>query len=118
VFGTYLAVTLLASALNGAAAYANLSGHEYARNQADEMRVPHSWHLPLGLLLGAGSLGLLAGLVVPVLGVLAAAGLVLYFVGAFGAHIRARDYHFGPWAVFFGVAVAALALTLVHHRPW
>ncbi|MFJ8504758.1 hypothetical protein [Streptomyces avermitilis] len=37
---------------------------------------------PLGALLAAGALGLPAGFVVPVLGTLAASGLVLYFLGA------------------------------------
>ncbi len=38
--------------------------------------------IPLGVLLAAGALGLLAGFVVPTLETLAAAGLVLYFLGA------------------------------------
>jgi hypothetical protein len=69
----------------------------------------------LGALLAAGALGLLAGLAVPVLGTLAAGGLVLYFLGALGAHLRVRDYNFGPWAVFLSAAVAALALNLAYH---
>jgi hypothetical protein len=118
MFATYLAVTLLAAAATGLAAVANLVGHEYPKVQADKMRVPRSWNLPLGLLLAAGALGLLVGFVVPALGVLAAGGLVLYFVGAFGAHLRARNYEFGPWAVYFSLAVAALAVNLAYHGPW
>jgi hypothetical protein len=115
VFAIYLTVTLLAATLNGLAAVANLIGHRYPRAQADKLGVPRSWHLPLGLLLGAGALGLLAGFAVPLLGTLAAAGLVLYFAGAFGAHLRARNYEFGPWALFFTLAVAALAAGLSQH---
>ncbi|MEV4114143.1 DoxX family protein [Nonomuraea sp. NPDC049695] len=118
MFAVYLAVTLLASAINGLAAIANLIGHDYPGRQADSMRVPRSWMLPLGLLLGAGALGLLAGFAVPALGTLAAGGLVLYFIGAFAAHLRARQYHFGPWALFFSAAVAALAVNLAYHGPW
>ncbi|MET8245734.1 hypothetical protein ABZV31_15715 [Streptomyces sp. NPDC005202] len=51
------------------------------------------------------------------MGAFAAVGLVLYFLGAFGAHLRAHDHHFGAWAAFFGLAVAALALNLAHHGP-
>ncbi|GAA3548844.1 hypothetical protein GCM10022419_031460 [Nonomuraea rosea] len=115
VFTAYVVVTLLASAVNGVAAVANLIGHDYPKKQADKMRVPRSWTLPLGTLLAAGSLGLLAGFAVPVLGILAAAGLVLYFLGAFAAHLRARNHHLGVWAVFFSLAVAALVVNLAYH---
>lgn len=118
MFAAYLVVTLLSSAVVGAAAVANLAGHDYPKRQADKMGVPRSWTLPLGALLAAGSLGLLAGFAVPLLGALAAGGLVLYFVGAFAAHLRARDHHFGPWAVFFLLAVAALTVNLTYHGLW
>jgi hypothetical protein len=117
MFATYLAVTLLASAVNGVAAVANLIGHEYPKTQADTLRVPRWWTLPLGTLLAAGAVGLLVGFALPAVGTLAAAGLVLYFLGAFGAHLRARDYRIGPWAVFFSLAVAALAVNLAYHGP-
>ncbi|HLX47978.1 MAG TPA: DoxX family protein [Streptosporangiaceae bacterium] len=96
------------------AGLANLIGHDYPRSQADMLRVPRSWIFPLGTLLTAGAAGLLAGLAVPVLGILAAAGLVLYFTGAFGAHLRVHDRHLGPWAMYFSLAVAALALNLAY----
>lgn len=117
MFATYLAVTLLASAASGSAGIANLIGHDYPKRQADRLRVPRSWMLPLGTLLAAGALGLLAGLAVPVLGTLAAAGLVLYFVCALGAHLRVRDHNLGPWSVYFCLAVAALAVNLAGHGP-
>jgi hypothetical protein len=46
---------------------------------------------PLGLLLIAGALGLVAGIFRPKLGVAAAAGLVLYFLGAIVTHVIAGD---------------------------
>ncbi|MFG1943181.1 DoxX family protein [Nonomuraea sp. NPDC048826] len=115
MFTAYLVVTLLAAVLNGMVAVANLIGHDYPKKQADKLGVPRSWTLPLGTLLAVGSLGLLAGFAVPVLGALAAGGLVLYFVGAFGAHLRARDYDFRAWAAFFTLAVAALGVQLAYH---
>ncbi|MEJ8654343.1 DoxX family protein [Streptomyces sp. MS1.AVA.3] len=118
MFAIYLVVTLLTSAINGLAAIANFSGHEYPKSQADKLRVPRSWMRPLGALLAAGALGLLAGFAVPVLGALAAAGLVLYFLGALWAHLRVRDYQLGPWAAFFCLPVAALAVSLAYHGPW
>jgi len=118
MFATYIVITLLASAFNAAAAVANLIGHDYPRTQADKNRVPRSWTGPLGVLLGAGALGLLAGFQVPMLGTFAAAGLVLYFLGAFAAHLRAGNYQLGPWAMYFSLAVAALAVNLAYHGPW
>ncbi|GAA3443659.1 DoxX family protein [Planomonospora venezuelensis] len=115
MFTAYVVVTLLTSAVIAVAAVANLIGHDYPKRQADKLRVPRSWTLPLGALLAAGSLGLLAGFAVPVLGTLAAGGLVLYFLGAFGAHLRARDHDFGAWALFFSLAVAALGVNLAYH---
>ncbi|WP_435243895.1 DoxX family protein [Streptomyces cucumeris] len=115
VFVTYLVITLLTAAVNGLAATANFIGHEYPKSQADKLRVPRSWMRPLGTLLAAGALGLLAGFAVPVLGTLAAAGLVLYFLGALYAHLRVGDHQLGPWAMFFCLPVAALAVSLAHH---
>ena len=115
MFASYVAVTVLAAAFNGLTATANLIGHDYPRRQADMLRVPRSWVRPLGMLLAAGALGLLAGFVVPALGIAAAAGLVLYFTGALVAHLRVRDRHFGKWALFFVLAVAALVVNLAYH---
>lgn len=114
----YIAATLLAAALTGGAAVLNWIGHSYPRSQADKLRVPRSWMPVLGTLLGAGAAGLLAGFAVPPLGALAAGGLVLYFLGALGAHLRVRDRDLGAWTMYFSSAVAALALNLAYHGGW
>ncbi|MFD6949219.1 hypothetical protein A6A08_05470 [Nocardiopsis sp. TSRI0078] len=118
MFAAHTVVVLLASAVSGLAATANLAGHHHPRNEADRLGVPRSWIRPLGVLLAAGSLGLLAGFTVPVLGTLAAGGLVLYFLGALWAHLRVRDHRLGPWAVFFCLSAGALAVSLARHGPW
>ncbi|MFE1955696.1 MULTISPECIES: DoxX family protein [Streptomyces] len=112
MYAFYAAVTVLGAALFGSAAVANLSGHDYPRQQADKLGVPRSWIPLLGSALGAGALGLLAGFVVPGLGVAAATGLVLYFVGALATHIVAGDRALGFWAFCFALAVAALVLRI------
>lgn len=112
MYVAYLAITLLAAALTGSAAVANLIGHEYPKSQADKVGVPHSWMLPLGALLGAGSAGLLAGIALPPVGVVAASGLVLYFVGALVAHVRVHDRHVGPWLMYFATCTGALTTAL------
>ena len=112
----YLAVTLLAAAVYGLAAVANVIGHVYPEARVDRLRLPWSWLLPWGTLLAAGALGLLVGLVVLVVGTLAAGPLVLYFLGAFGAHLRVRDHQVGSWVTFVALAVAALAVNVVYRH--
>lgn len=118
MFAAYIAVTLIAAAANGYAAYSSLTGAEFVKATADKIRVPRTWMIPLGVLLAAGALGLLAGFVVPVLETLAAIGLVLYFLGALGAHARAHNRQFGAPAAFLLVAVAALATNVAYRGPW
>nr|WP_221383394.1 DoxX family protein [Actinoplanes polyasparticus] len=73
--------------------------------------VPDSWFLPLGLVKIAGLLGLLAGIVYRPLGIAAAIGVVLYFLGAVITHLRAGDKKtVATPAVIMLVAVAAVAL--------
>jgi uncharacterized membrane protein YphA (DoxX/SURF4 family) len=58
----------------------------------------------------AGALGLVLGIWWPILGVAAAIGLVLYFVGATVSHLRVSDVKgLGPPAFLLVVAAAALA---------
>jgi hypothetical protein len=115
MFAAYVTVTVVASLFTGIAAVTYLIGHDFPKAQADMKRVPRSWLPRLGLALAAGSLGLLAGFAVPLLGTLAAAGLVLYFVGALVAHLRVGSRKLVGWAVFFVTAVAALAVNLAYH---
>jgi len=114
MFAAYVTITILASVFTGAAAVTYLIGHEYPKKQADVKRIPRSWVPVLGMLLAAGSLGLLIGFAVPAVGTLAAAGLVLYFVGAFVAHLRVGSRQLVGPAVFFVTVVAALVLNLDH----
>lgn len=112
---TYVTVTIIASVFTGIAALTYLIGHDYPKAQADLKRVPRSWVPRLGVALAAGSLGLLAGFAVPLLGLLAAAGLVLYFVGALIAHLRVGSRNLVGWAVFFVTMVTALVVNLLYH---
>ncbi|WP_306318868.1 MULTISPECIES: DoxX family protein [unclassified Streptomyces] len=110
MFSAYVVVTVLAAVVYGAVAFANLSGHSYPKAQADKLGVPYAWIPWLGTAIGAGALGLVAGFVVPALGIAAASGLVLYFVCALGAHLRVGDRDYSAWSVCFVLAVAALVL--------
>jgi hypothetical protein len=110
----YVTVTVLAALFNGFAAVTYLTGHAYPKAQADKKRIPRSWVPWLGVCLAAGTAGLLAGFAVPLLGQLAAGGLVVYFAGALVAHLRVGSRDLVGWAVFFVTAVAALVVNLNH----
>lgn len=118
VFAAYVTVTILGAVFNGAAAVTYLIGHEYPKTQADMKGVPRTWVPVLGLLLAAGTVGLAAGLVVPLLGTLAASGLVLYFIGAIIAHLRVGSRNIVGGIVFLATDAAALVLGLLHHGAW
>jgi len=118
LFAAYLTVTILGALFNGAAAVTYLIGHEYPKTQADMKGLPRKWVPVLGVLLAAGTVGLLAGLAVPALGTLAACGLVLYFVGAIIAHLRVGSRNIVGGIVFLATAVAVLVLGWTYHGPW
>lgn len=65
----------------------------------------------------AGAVGLVLGIWWPILGIAAATGLVIYFIGALVSHVRVGDFKgIGPAAMLLTVSAAALILrTLAHH---
>lgn len=65
----------------------------------------------LATCLAAGGIGLLVGLWYTPLGIAAAIGLVLYFVGAMAAHMRKGDFKGLPAPALF-LILAAVALSL------
>ncbi|MEU0397156.1 DoxX family protein [Streptomyces sp. NPDC006208] len=118
MFTAYATVTVLTAIALGYGACLDLVRDESIAAIADRLSVPRSWMVPLGTLLGAGALGLLIGFAVPLIGTAAAAGLVLYFLGAVGAHLRVGDRRLGAAAAFLSLSVAVLALGLAHHGAW
>jgi hypothetical protein len=62
----------------------------------------------------AGVLGLVIGIWIPLIGIAAGIGLVLYFVGAIVSHLRVGDVKgIGSAAFMLVLAAAALALRLL-----
>jgi hypothetical protein len=113
MFTTYVAITVLAAVANAAAAAFDFARSELVIDNMATLGIPRSWLFPLGALKAAGALGLLVGIGVPLLGVAAAAGLVLFFVGAVIIHVHAgvyRSIHYP--ATFLVLAVGSLALRL------
>jgi uncharacterized membrane-anchored protein len=112
---TYLITTILAVLANGYAASLNFVGAESVKAVADRVQVSRRWMVPLGTLLSAGAMGLLAGFAVPALGTAAAIGLVLYFICAVVAHLRVRDREIGGAVFFLLLAATALTTSIVYH---
>jgi hypothetical protein len=92
MFTAYLAVTVLAALANGYAAVVDFLQTDQTVANAIKVGASRSWLFPLGALKAAGAVGVLVGIGVPLIGVAAAVGLVLFFISAIGAHIRVRWY--------------------------
>jgi hypothetical protein len=114
----YIVTTCVAAFVNGYAAFLNFSAAEPVKVVADRVRVPRGWMVPLGTLLACGAVGLLTGFAVPVLGLAAAIGLVLYFICAVTAHLRVGDRQIGAPVFFLLLAVAALSTNIAYHDHW
>src|SRR5438093_3323076 len=112
MFTAYIVVTLLAAAANIFSATLDFIRFKPILINMARVSVSQSWITTLGTLKAAGALGLLVGIAMPLIGVAAAGGLVLFFVGAIVTHLRARDYSFGLAVVFLMLAVTALILRL------
>jgi hypothetical protein len=109
----YVVVTVLAVVANVWAALADLVRAKFVLATSASVGVPESWLVPLGLAKAAGAVGLVLGLLgMPLIGTVAAAGLVLFFVGAVLAHLRARNFAMGPPVTFLALAAAAFGLSL------
>lgn len=110
----YAIVTVVTVLANAGIAAADFARAGFVVANSTEVGLPPG-RLPwLAALKAAGAAGLLLGLVgVPVVGVAAAAGLVLFFVGAIAAHIRARVYHNIAFpGGYLGLAAASLVLAV------
>jgi len=99
MFTAYIVVTIFAAAANTYAAIVDFRRPQWVLDNITKWGGSHSWLFPLGALKGAGALGLLVGIGVPLIGIAAAVGLVLFFVGAITVVIRARWYSHLRWPV-------------------
>ena len=106
--------TVLAALWVGFSALSLLRRAEWVVKPLMDYGVPRSWWTWLGAAKAAGSVGLLVGLFVPVIGVLAGSCLVLYFAGAVVTVLRARSYATVVFPLLYmGPVIAALVLGYV-----
>ncbi|MFF3956486.1 DoxX family protein [Streptomyces sp. NPDC001890] len=112
MFIGYVVVAALLALGLSASAFMTFTRNPQVAGSVTKLGVPDSWLPWLATAKAAGALGLLGGLVLPPLGMAAAVGLVLYFVGAVIAHLRAKDYAVAPAVVLTLLSVAALVLRI------
>ncbi|WP_411075425.1 DoxX family protein [Streptomyces sp. cmx-4-7] len=110
MFISYAVVAVLLTLGLLASAFATLTRNPRVAGIMTGLGVPESWFPWLAAAKAAGAAGLLVGLAVPALGVAAAVGVVLYFIGALVTHLRVKDYEIGAVVVLALVAAAALIL--------
>ncbi|GGP77033.1 DoxX family protein [Streptomyces melanogenes] len=104
---TYAIVAVLTAAWVGFSGFSLLRRADFVTQPLVEYGVPRSWWTLLGLAKAAGAAGLLVGLAVPGIGIAAGIGLVLYFLGAVVAVLRARSYKTVAFPVLYLAPVVA-----------
>ena len=90
-----------------------LKGVQLIVENLSKVNVPPSWFPLLAAAELAGAAGLIIGLWVPAIGIAAGIALILYFVGAIIAHLRANDRDLARPGVILVLATAATALRAV-----
>ena len=105
-------VTVITAVVTAAVAIPDFIPAAFVLANSAKVHVPRSWLPMLGTLKLAGAAGLLVGLVgPPTVGIAAATGLVLYFIGAVIAHLRARVlYNIAFPGAYLGLSAASLLL--------
>ncbi|MER5729185.1 DoxX family protein [Streptomyces sp. NPDC002138] len=106
----HLVVTLVAALMVGFSAFSLLTRTAWVVEPLIAYEVPEAWWPWLGAAKAAGAVGILAGLFVPLVGTLAAIGLVLYFSGAVVTVLRARSYAHVPFPLLYAAPVVAAML--------
>ncbi|NKY37864.1 DoxX family protein [Nocardia speluncae] len=109
----YYTVGILTALWVGFSGYSLFSKQQFVVEPLEQYGVPRSWWNRLAAAKTAGALGLVAGFALPALGIAAAVGLILYFLGANATALRARSYKTSVFPLLYLLPVAAtLALQL------
>lgn len=94
MFLIYVVVTVVTIAANASIAVADFARAKFVLANSAAVGLPPTWVPLLGAVKAAGAAGLLLGLLGGrLIGITAAAGLVLFFIGALAAHAHARVFH-------------------------
>ncbi|MGA5193569.1 DoxX family protein [Streptomyces exfoliatus] len=112
MFIGYVVVAALVALVLSASSVLSFTRNPKVMGNMTKLGVPDSWLPWLATAKAAGAVGLLVGLAVPFIGVAAAVGVTLYFIGAVITHLRVKDYDVAPAVVLGLLAVAALVLRI------
>ncbi|MEV5649616.1 DoxX family protein [Nocardia sp. NPDC052254] len=109
----YYVVGVVAALWVGFSGYSLFTKQKFVVEPLEQYGVPRSWWNWLATAKSAGALGLIVGFAIPAIGIAAAIGLILYFLGATATALRARSYQTSIFPVLYIIPVAAtLALQL------
>ena len=100
-------VTAVGAAMVGFSAISVFTKAKWVVEPLADYGVPSSWWPWLGTAKAAGAIGLLIGLFVPVIGVIAGVALILYFLGAVITVLRARSFAHVPFPLIYVAPVVA-----------
>ncbi len=110
----FIVVTILAAVATGYAASNDFTRPDWLMENMKRLNIPQSWVSTLGVLKGAGAIGLLTGLAMPKIGIVSGVCLVIFFLGAIVFTIRARFFaHLTYPLVWLVLAAASLALRVM-----
>jgi len=110
---TFLIVIILTAAANLYAGISDFTRPQWLMTNIGRLGVEARWLPTLGILKLLGGIGVLTGILVPEIGVAAAAGLVVYFIGAVATVLRARWYSNLPFPLtWLALAVGSFVLSL------
>jgi DoxX-like protein len=107
----YHVVAVFTALWIGFSGYSLFSKQQFVVEPLKQYGVPRSWWNWLALVKSIGAIGLVMGLFIPAIGVAAAVGLVLYFLGAAATTVRARSYNTTLFPLLY-LAPAAATLVL------
>lgn len=111
----YIVITLFTAGITAAIAVADFIPAGFVLANSAQVGVPRSWLPALGAAKLAGAIGLVVGIAgLRPLGIAAAAGLVLFFVGAVVTHLRAHVlYNIAFPGAYLCLSAGSLALMIV-----
>lgn len=100
-------VVLLTAAWVGFSAYSVFTHKAWVVDNLADYGVPRTWWIWLGTAKAVGAVGLVAGIWIPAIGILAAIGLALYFLGAVLTVLRARAFAHVPFPLLYLAPILA-----------